>query len=287
MTIALAVLVHDGLILASDSATTLFGKDAQTGAVTGVFNVYNNANKVFNLHKGSPIGAYTAGAGSIGDASIALLAKDFRQLLADGQPIGSSGWRFDPASYSIKDVAEALRAFMFEDRYQEAHKNTQGDKPRLVFKVGGYSSGAGLPELWGIDIDNTGTCPPPRQLQPPGQFGMAWDGEPEAIQRLVIGYGSRLGDGLIAVGLPKADLAKAVPVLQSMLEITVAPPAMPMQDAIDLAEFLVHTTIMFSRFKPGAPTVGGPIEIAAISKHEGYRWIRRKHYYPADLNPGD
>ena len=83
----------------------------------------------------------------------------------------------------------------------------------------------------------------------------------------------------------KADVPKAIPVLQSKLEINVAPPAMPMQDAIDLAEFLVHTTIMFSRFKAGAPTVGGAIEIAAISKHEGFRWVRRKHYYPPELNP--
>jgi hypothetical protein len=30
--------------------------------------------------------------------------------------------------------------------------------------------------------------------------------------------------------------------------------------------------------------VGGPIEIAAITKHEGFRWIQRKHFYPAGLN---
>lgn len=57
------------------------------------------------------------------------------------------------------------------------------------------------------------------------------------------------------------------------------------QDAIDLAEFLVHLTIMFSRFSPGAPSVGGPIEIAAVTKHEGFKWIKRKHYYEQRLNP--
>jgi hypothetical protein len=60
--------------------------------------------------------------------------------------------------------------------------------------------------------------------------------------------------------------------------------AMPIQDAIDLAEFLVELTKKFIRFHPGAPTVGGPIDIAAITKHEGFKWIKRKHYYSKDVN---
>ena len=60
---------------------------------------------------------------------------------------------------------------------------------------------------------------------------------------------------------------------------------MPIQDAIDLAEFLVDLTIKYVRFSAGAQTVGGPIEIAAITKHEKFKWIHRKHYYDADLNP--
>jgi hypothetical protein len=62
-------------------------------------------------------------------------------------------------------------------------------------------------------------------------------------------------------------------------------PAMPLQDAIDLADYLVDLSIKYSRFMPGSPTVGGPVECAAISKHEGFRWIKRKHYYDQRLNP--
>jgi hypothetical protein len=29
----------------------------------------------------------------------------------------------------------------------------------------------------------------------------------------------------------------------------------------------------------------GPIEIAAITKHEGFKWIERRHFYPPELNP--
>ena len=60
---------------------------------------------------------------------------------------------------------------------------------------------------------------------------------------------------------------------------------MPIQDAIDFGEFLVQTTATFTRFKHGAATVGGPVESAAITKHEGFKWVRRKHYFDGSLNP--
>ena len=64
------------------------------------------------------------------------------------------------------------------------------------------------------------------------------------------------------------------------------PGFVPIQDAIDLVEYLVEVTIGFVRFTPGAPTVAPPIDIAAITRHEKFKWIRRKHFYSPDLNPG-
>lgn len=78
---------------------------------------------------------------------------------------------------------------------------------------------------------------------------------------------------------------EVVELLKDRLGVELVQPAMPFQDAIDLAEFFVDLTIQFTRFGPGAPTVGGPIEIAAISKHEGFKWIKRKHYFNDEFNP--
>jgi hypothetical protein len=72
MTIVVSVKINDGIVLSSDSATTLSDDKGQ------VLNVYNNANKIFNLYKGLPITAATWGSGSIGRASISTLAKDMR-----------------------------------------------------------------------------------------------------------------------------------------------------------------------------------------------------------------
>jgi hypothetical protein len=62
-------------------------------------------------------------------------------------------------------------------------------------------------------------------------------------------------------------------------------PAAPVQDAIDLARLMVETTKGFIRFAIARPkTVGGPTEIAAITKHEGFKWVQRKHFFSCELN---
>ena len=34
----------------------------------------------------------------------------------------------------------------------------------------------------------------------------------------------------------------------------------------------------------GPETVGGPVDVAVISRHEGFIWVKRKLYFDADLN---
>jgi hypothetical protein len=77
-------------------------------------------------------------------------------------------------------------------------------------------------------------------------------------------------------------MAKLYPHTSEILILTAA----PVQDAIELARYLIETTVGFIRFSvTSAKTVGGLTEIAAITKHEGFRWIQRKHFYTDDLNP--
>lgn len=281
MTIAISLKVNDGLVLAADSASTLVGR--AEASQTGVINVYNNANKVFNLYKGSPIGAITWGSGAIGAASISTLMKDFRLRLTRRGP-GSQEWQIDPTRYVVEDIAVKLRRYMFEELYLPAFESWK-DKPTLGFVVAGYSSGATMADEYQILIQG-GACPPPALLRPHEVSGLTWNGEPEAITRLVLGFGT----GLPAVlqnnlGVPADQVGPALEVLRQALTAPLVMPAMPIQDAIDLAEFLVDLTIKFSRFTPGAPSVGGPIEIAAITKHESFRWVKRKHYFTRELNP--
>src|ERR1039458_7916479 len=88
MSIAVLIGVHDGVVLAADSASTLSfpvppGVVLPPGQQGVVGNVYDNANKIFNLVKGQPIGCITFGSGNIGNASIGTLIKDLRKKLTD------------------------------------------------------------------------------------------------------------------------------------------------------------------------------------------------------------
>lgn len=52
-----------------------------------------------------------------------------------------------------------------------------------------------------------------------------------------------------------------------------------------MAEALVSLTAFKRRVSMDTETVGGPIDVAVISKGDGFVWIKRKHYFGADLNP--
>ena len=60
--------------------------------------------------------------------------------------------------------------------------------------------------------------------------------------------------------------------------------SMSVQDAINLAEYLVDMTKKYYAFLPEADIVAGDTDIATVTKHEGFKWIRRKHYYSPHLN---
>lgn len=60
---------------------------------------------------------------------------------------------------------------------------------------------------------------------------------------------------------------------------------MPKQELIELAEALVSITAVERKATSDEGTVGGPIDVAFITKHEGVVWIKRKHYFDATRNP--
>ena len=103
MTVAIALQVHDGIMLASDSALTL--NDPSKTGPESILNVYNNGNKIFNLHKGLPIGAVFYGAGSIGTSSVPTLVKDLRWRFSGGSDCHKD-WALNHDNYSIESVIE-------------------------------------------------------------------------------------------------------------------------------------------------------------------------------------
>lgn len=291
MSIAILIGVHDGVVLAADSASTLVmtpppGMNMPDGSPPLVGNVYDNANKIFNIVKGLPIGCITWGSGNIGNASIGTLVKDLRQKLTKttkNDPAKEMG--FDPTNYTMEGIAGIMAKF-FDAECSSLDPRAKSNT-NIGFLLGGYSKPGNLGESWSLEIIQ-GVVQPPKPLRKPEESGINWGGQSESIQRMLFGFSPNIFAVLAQVTQPTQDPAEVETNLAQLLLSRLRAPLvfapMPIQDAIDLARFLVHTAIMFARFLPGPNTVGGPIEVAAITKHESFKWISRKHYYDQPLN---
>lgn len=61
--------------------------------------------------------------------------------------------------------------------------------------------------------------------------------------------------------------------------------ALPKDELVSMAEALVNLTKFRRRISADRETVGGPIDVAVITKGDGFVWVKRKHYFSPELNP--
>lgn len=280
MTVCVGVAVNDCIVFAADSASSLMRTNPETGA-SEILNVYAHGDKVYNLIKGHPICAMTCGMGNIGNGSIATLTKELRRRLSTPE---MGDWYVNPEAYTVEEIAVKARQFFYEERYLAL--DPQPPAPHsFEFWVGGYPSDFDVGhEVWKVAIVN-GACEAPiRELNGSG-IGWFAGGQPNAIVRLLLGHDQNLPQVLTGAGMPEQSVSAVMNVIRANSELPIVSPTMPTQDAIDLADFLVETTKRFVRFLPGADTVGGETDVAVVTKYEGFKWIRRKYFYPAALNP--
>lgn len=61
--------------------------------------------------------------------------------------------------------------------------------------------------------------------------------------------------------------------------------ALPKEELSNLAESLIKITSLKRKVQPDLDTVGGPVDVAIITRGEGFIWTKRKHYFDGELNP--
>jgi hypothetical protein len=271
MTIIVSVKINDGVVLAADSALSFPNVTPP--------QIYQHANKIVNLRKGLPIAAMSTGNGGIGSESLETLFKDLRKRLS-GDDRNHPDWALDPDSYTLGQVASRVREFLFEE------KLGSGIMPaEILIRICGYSSNRALAETGQVLLTGN-TCTEPSCVQGESVFGPLWNGELEALDRLILGLGSDFVRTVVdALGMEESRVLEARKVIQPKLYATLVMNAMPIGDAIELSRFLIDTTTGFVKFAMGrGKTVGGVAEIAAITKHEGFKWVQRKHFFKAEFN---
>jgi hypothetical protein len=74
-------------------------------------------------------------------------------------------------------------------------------------------------------------------------------------------------------GVPEETISSIMARVDQELQYSVLFNAMPLQDAIGYAKFLVELTIRRFRYVIGAELCGGPIMIATITRKDGYSLV--------------
>jgi len=259
MTIIASVKVRDGLVLATDSMTTIQATIDEAGH-KAVIKTYSNAKKLFHIGD-APIGAMIYGIGNIGQRSIEGLMFDFGSKELPKLDKGKRG--------NVQEVAKALFDY-FGNLYQAEFANIALEQKMRDFRFGIFVAGCSIDkpfvEEWEFLLPRDDKV---KQVRPDTVFGASWRGIDLPFTRLLKGFDPRIGQKLREGGVAD-DIVKGA--LESW-KANIAYDGMPVQDAIDLAVFIVKTTIGFVSFEIGAPSCGGPLQVASVLPDGTFRWI--------------
>jgi len=262
MTIAISVKVSEGLVLAADSALAVHGevKIGNGPPQKGLLQVYSHAKKVTQI-KDYPVGTVTWGLGQIGQRTIESLVREYANSLPENPP------------KQVREIADELHAFI-NQKYQAAVGDTRLE---LGIQVAGYSPDRFFPEQYVLTFPPSehGAIFDARPNNPDGtpSFGANWYGLNEAVVRLVLGF-----EPLAIKALRDAGVQEAVADKIRGFEYPIIFESMPLQDAIDFAAWIAEVVIGRQRFVAGPAQVLPPVDIAIITRHGGFDWVRQKKH---------
>lgn len=263
MTIAFAVAGNDGVVLASDSASTTRDGNGRTF-------IFHHKRKIFPLHESLPVGVVAAGLNRLAGVSVSSLCVELGKKLSTDEK-----WKLDPKSYTIEQVVDRLKELIFVEHYLPLFEKLPAEN-RMTFFVGGYSAGERFPEV--IEIAFAGQhIVGPSRVHARNTVHVKFSGVAEATHRLMQGYSARLPAILEKAEIPKEKITQILRSAGRELFPPILHPDQPLGETVEVVRFLAETEMKFSRFSPEPDTVGGALQLATISKHDGFKWLERGH----------
>lgn len=274
MSVVIVVKVSEGLVLAADSAATLTGRVKKPDGTVeeGVVQTFYNAKKLLQLGSDLPIGVLTWGQAFIGSRTIESLVREW-EYNNSWQSLANFREAYPDSQYRVQDCARELMAHISKTHQDEFGSLPKEQQPGVGLVVAGYSEQGFFPEIWRFVVpldDDVSNQRPDVNGKP--NFGASWFGITEPIIRLHFGR----DDSAIQIisekyNIPPDDIHNAL----GPLEYQVPFAQMPLQDAIEYANYLLNVVIGRFRFVVGPELCGGQIDIAAITQRE-FNWISRK-----------
>ena len=241
MSLGVVVKGPEGIVLAADTRITLNAQGPNLQAPL-LIN-FDNATKLLSF--GEPhnwVGVVTYGDATIGNRTAHGFIPELEPTLGGDR-------------LSVFHYAKKLSEFFLE-RWKDA--DMPSDVPPnggMTFIVGGFDSEAPYGEVFLFNIPSS---PEPAPRNEGTNFGMTWGGQLEIASRLIHGYDPTLPQ-LIQTGLeiPREKASEFLQSVGAKLEYRIPYDVLPLQDCVDLAAFLIRTTITAQKFAIAVRGVGG------------------------------
>ncbi|HTB93139.1 MAG TPA: hypothetical protein VK728_09935 [Candidatus Sulfotelmatobacter sp.] len=261
MSLGIAIKGPEGVVLAADSRVTMFTQFQPIPNQPPMLipSTFDHATKLLRMRnkKQNHVAAITFGAGAIG-MQAPRTARSYMPELE-----GELG---DAERMTVAAFALVLSDFFGKRWAESGMPFNLGQQNDMFFYVAGYDEGDPYGKVFTFSIP---TAPSPTLAIPDGQFGAAWGGQREITDRLIQGFDPQvpaLAEDILAI--PPAQRNPGV--LYEQLRTRVGAPIpwqfLPLQDCVDLAMFLVRTTIAYQRFTVGIRGVGGATDVATITR---------------------
>lgn len=287
MTIAVAYVSPEGVVLGSDSTASAFSPATTAGQ--GGFHYFNHNQKVFEIGENSTYALALWGLGSVGFISyrtlIAQLADSFVRKPPTSVLDVANQWvaKLSPEYGRFLGTHARLQQLQakapYDPQYDPPNPNvrTQVEEKELTdlslglgvgFYLGGYHPANRKPEAYRLWFDAKNSTPTPQPIA-------AWsaDGAPNMMQRLLYGYDA----GLKAAILGSNSWQGAPADLDAILAgFVLSHPLLPIRDAIDFVHACILSTIKAMKFSSFTQICGGPVELAVITTDRKFRWVRHK-----------
>ncbi len=299
MTLIINIVTPEGIIMASDSRQSERNIKQFTRIST------NSANKLFSLNERVIVG--TAGLAFFADNTgirknvseyIEAFKKDNKLDLLSVEEIATKLQEYINSHYPWEKQLDisAQQLEIEAERNGEKILSLERKEDSIDFKI---KQPSGRIKEGHLNIEpvnllvsgyNSDGTTQTYEINSPGEkilkrknneFGCTWIGQGDVVSRLILGYDSKL----FKVPVIKSMGRKSIDDLRTQirgLEYFIQWSLMTLQDAVDLAVFLIKSTSVLQSFADGISMdvgdiqgVGGPIDVVLITK-DGIKWINKK-----------
>ena len=276
MSLGFAFKGPEGIVLAVDSRVTLMVQE--NPPILGappvlVPSTFDNAAKLLEVKNQKYVGAVTYGLGALGQKQPRTASSFLPEFERELEGLGKDG-EGRAMRLSVADFAKRLGEFFMKQWMSCGMPQTVPPGQDMAFLIGGYDKGEAYGRVFEIFVPNR---PAPNELLP-GEFGAAWGGQRGITDRIIQGFDAQL-PGMVQdiLGVPPQHRNPALEnELKAKLALHIPFPFLPLQDCVDLAIFFIKTTVTLQRWLVGVRGVGGMVEVATVTRIEGFSAIQQK-----------